>query len=568
MLEWLDANPLLYWTLAWSCFILLAVVGIGPVLASLGKEDTAQAYGRFWPRWLFFLALFVAFFAFRWPLFLVNEELNPDESQLIAGGISLQYDPIYWRSVDGTTHGPLDAYPLLAARLLGQPISYGSARLIGSLMMLTGVLLIYRTLARYYGDALARLGCLPAFCFFAFNTYWDFVHYSSEHAPAFLLTLGATLVGCELAEPAGRKVWSWRWMSGGLVLGAVPLAKLQGSPIAAALLFAAGLIDLCTGGMRFTGRLRRLGLLLAGALVVPAAFALITLAAGLGEDVWRSYVLQNFRYAGDQHHSHAYMLRHFWTYADVGTGFYAFTAGGAAFIVAALLRLPAFTAASLRLLVLGSIFFVASLVAVFTPGRMYAHYLLLLVIPATFLAGNLLGVCWQQADKHAATTRLQRGLLLLCFAGLLLWPQVQSRFVRPHPYLGKSAAQAALPPVAREILRHAKPGEPLGQWGWMCRYYVATGMPQATRSAHSIYEIQYTPQIDYYRARYLADLQRSRPSVFIDTVGPGNFVFEDRAGSGHEIFPALRDYISQHYRLVADIDHTRIYVRADQLGKP
>ena len=117
-------------------------------------------------------------------------------------------------------------------------------------------------------------------------------------------------------------------------------------------------------------------------------------------------------------------------------------------------------------------------------------------------------------------------------------------------------------------LRQAKPGEPLGQWGWMCRYYVVTGMRQATRSAHSIYEIQYTPQIDYYRARYLADLQRSRPSVFIDTVGPGNFVFEDRASTGHEIFPALADYIGRHYQLVADIDNTRIYVRTDQLGKP
>ena len=569
MLEWFDAHPSRYWTLAWSCFSLLVLVGIGPLFVTLLGPSLENSCRRFWPRWLFITLVFVAFLAFRWPLFFVSEELNPDESQLLAGGITLQSDPIYWRSVDGTTHGPLDAYPLLAARLVGLPINYSTARVIGSLMLIAAVLSIYFALAGYYGEALGRIGCLPAFCFFAFNTFWDFVHYSSEHVPLFMLAIGAMLLSLGLTEPSRKKSFSWRWFGAGVVLGGVPLAKLQGAPIAAGLLLVGSLIDLCTGGINLSGRFRRLGILIVAAAAVPVFFVLVTLCAGQGEHAWRSYIVQNLRYTGDPHFTHIEMLRHFWEYASVGTGFYPFAVGSAAFIAATLLRTPAFPKAALRLLTLSGIFLAASLVAVLAPGRQYAHYLILLIIPATLFCAYLFASWWQESAQNKTSTPILRWVLLMGFMGSLVWPQVQSRYSQAHPYLGKLAAyaRAPLPSVAQEILRYAHPGESLGQWGWMCRYYVLTGMRQATRIAHTIQEIQYTPQIEYYRARYLADLKRNQPPVFIDTVGPGNFVFQNR-DAAHEMLPDLRDYISQYYRLVADIDGTRIYVRLDRAARP
>ncbi len=570
MLEWFDSQPTRYWTLAWSCFTLLVVVGIGPVLAGFGGEKFEAATRRFWPRWLFLLVLAATFLAFRWPLFFVGEELNPDESQLIAGGITLQSDPIYWRSVDGSTHGPLDTYPLLAVRLVGLPINYGTARLTGSVLLLAAIALTYLALARYYGEALGRLGCLPAFCFFAFSTFWDFVHYSSEHAPLFLDALGATLLSLALLGALERRASFWCWLGGGLALGAVPLAKLQGAPIAAALLVTASLINLCSTETDLKTRLRRVGVLAAGTAAVPLLFTVVTLIYGQQEHAWRSYIVQNLRYAGDHHYTHAEMLRRFWEFADIGSGFYAFAAGAAAFMAATLMRSFAFPAATLRLLALSGAFLLSSLVAVLTPGRQYTHYLIFLIMPATLFAGCLLAGWWQLAGKTGTASLIQRGVLLLAFTGLMLWPQVESRASHPHPYLGKLTAYATAPaaPVVQEILRYARAGESLGQWGWMCRYYVLTGMRQSNRTAHTAAEIQASAQIDYYRARYMTDLQRNRPPVFIDTVGPGNFTFQDRAALGHETFPALRDYIDLHYGLVADVDGTRIYVRNDRLGKP
>ena len=568
MIDWFAVHPSRYWTLAWSCFTVLTLAGIGPVLASLLTPALEKSFSRFSPRWLFVALIFAVFLAFRWPLFFVGEELNPDESQLIAGGITLQSDPIYWRSVDGTTHGPLDAYPLLAARLFGLPVGFGSARLIGSLMLIAAILSIYLTLSGYYGEAMGRLGCLPAFCFFAFNTFWDFVHYSSEHAPVLLLGIGAMLLALDLAKPTERISFSWQWFGGGIILGAVPLAKLQGAPIAAALLATGAIIDLCSGGVGLVCRFRRLGFLFLGTAAVPIILVLVTVGAGQAEYAWKTYVVQNLYYTGDRHYSPAEMLRRFWDYADIGTGFYAFAAGMAAFAAITLLRAVTFPLSSLRLLTLSGVFLFVSLAAILAPGRQYTHYLILLIIPATLFAGCLMGSWWQQTKDQPGTT-VMRWFLLAAFIGILLWPQINSRTSQPHPYLSKLSAYAKtpVPPVVQQILRYARPGETLGQWGWMCRYYVLTGLRQATRIAHTNQEIQYSPQIEFYRAHYLSDLKRNRPPVFIDTVGPGNFVFQDRA-SGHESFPALRDYIAQNYNLVADTDGTRVYARKDRLTSP
>jgi hypothetical protein len=93
-------------------------------------------------------------------------------------------------------------------------------------------------------------------------------------------------------------------------------------------------------------------------------------------------------------------------------------------------------------------------------------------------------------------------------------------------------------------------------------------MRQATREAHTYQEIMPSRLYDYYRARYLRDLSRHAPPVFVDTVGFGQFGFSDRSTQAHESFPALRDFVAKHYRQTADVAGTRVYVRLDRLSAP
>jgi hypothetical protein len=63
------------------------------------------------------------------------------------------------------------------------------------------------------------------------------------------------------------------------------------------------------------------------------------------------------------------------------------------------------------------------------------------------------------------------------------------------------------------------------------------------------------------------DLRHNPPKVFLDAVGPGQFWYQDRAASGHDTFPELRDYVSDNFRLVGDVDSVRIYARKDLAGQ-
>jgi hypothetical protein len=98
----------------------------------------------------------------------------------------------------------------------------------------------------------------------------------------------------------------------------------------------------------------------------------------------------------------------------------------------------------------------------------------------------------------------------------------------------------------------------------MNRYYVESGLRQATRDANTSGSIFFSPFHDYAREIYLGDLRKSAPPVFVDAVGPGNFYLNDRRLAHDAIFPELAAYIRENYTRVAEIGGSRIYVRNDR----
>src|ERR1019366_9391905 len=190
------------------------------------REPEASA-GLGW-RWRALAA--VTLLGFRWPMLWVQHQLNPDESQLIAGALTLRHDPVFWRSVDGGTAGPLDYYPLLPAAWVDGFASYAAARLIALTVVFGAVVFGGETLALLAGAALARIAMLPALAAIAFTTTPDFAHYSTELIPALLLAAAGYVAGRRLLTPAPRQLWLIA-----LLLGGVPWAKLQAAPLACVL---------------------------------------------------------------------------------------------------------------------------------------------------------------------------------------------------------------------------------------------------------------------------------------------------------------------------------------------
>lgn len=549
LFEWLDAHPQAYWLSLTAPTLAL----FGWVAAALrATEETAP------PRradWLFALLLLAFLLAWRWPFLLAAHEYNLDESSLIAGAITLAHDPVFWRSLDGATSGPLNYYALLPLHLIGLPLDYFTARLTGLLLIWGALLACYRLFRSMAPAGAARLAVLPAAVFFAAATDWDLVHYSSEHVSLFLTALAA----CCLFSGAGIPSAGTRLLLGGWAAGLLPWAKLQAAPLMAAFI-GIKLWHILWARNSAQPERREWTRRLLTAAGAPSVVAIIAIAvSGQLENFFRGYLLQNIHYVGEPSASGHFLLSLFGLSRELGHIPLYFAGAALSLLLCGSLYWH-YRQRPGRMFVASAICFCASLFCVLAPRRAFLHYLLLAVVPLTWWTGAAVAELWPRLSVH----RARRGfvLSLLAVGGLLplAWRWSQDD---PDP-LGRLAEDWRHPRsvIGNLVRANSRPGDHLGIWGWSSAFYVESSLPQATRDAQTIGLMSPSFQQDYYRARYLADLKSSEPPFFIDAVGPALF-FSDRSISGHETFPALAEYIRADYRLLFDSGSARLFVRRD-----
>jgi hypothetical protein len=554
-----DSNPIVFLGIGYGLLWLTGVLAVGPAWL---RPNTV------WQNRTLFLVLALGSVVFmRLPVVVFNQELNPDESQIIAQGLTLSVDPVFWRSVDGTTGGPLDSYLLLIPGWLGFTFDYIAARITGLVLILATLWLLFRTLERWFGEDVARWAWLPSLVLLAMTQNVDLVHYSSEHLPIFLLgLLYYWYAGLQQqAVPSQSRIFLV-----GLVAGMVPFGKLQAVPM----MFCVGLfvaIDVLTRRnltvRQKTGRL--VGLVLGG-MTFPLLVVALTSLTGVFDDMITFYIIANFNYGGGDGQAWAHLLRlpaffrkieefnwFVWLSLLLGITFVAF-----------LLRnqFRLITTWKIWLFLLTLIGF--TFIAITRTGSEYTHYLLFLIAPIGLMNGWFLS----EIQNYVRNRRLvapRIAAVVLTAALLPYGVRYLSWAINRTPFNACVQNSREMPQsvVTRKILDYAKPGEKLAVWGWMCKYYVEAQMPQGVNENHTIRCVFDHPMRDLYRQRYVADLRRSMPPVFVDAVGQSLWL-NDRATQGHESFPALRDFVAAHYRLAGDLDKTRIYVRADRYQQP
>jgi hypothetical protein len=359
------------------------------------------------------------------------------------------------------------------------------------------------------------------------------------------------------------------------LFGAVPFAKLQAAPIAAGALVAGMWLVFSNDG---AGRWRALRALLGGTATIPLIIFATVLVFGAWPDFFRSYILDNIRYVS----LNSFPPDRSFTWVDaphmlvelganIG-GFNSFFWWIVGFGVSGALTLRWFTRWHRRCAAFAATILLLSIFAAMTPGRPYLHYLQLLIFPAGLFGGVIAGAIVRDVVRAdigpPVVARGLRSAVLAAFLICALLPQIWWRAREPQPFLGRfTTTRGAIVQsgVSREILQHARPGESLGVWGWMPVFWAETGLIQATRDGNASRQIEPHLGRDYYRTRFLRDIDRSRPPVFVDAVGPGNFLYEDRAQEAHETFPELRDYIAANYHFVVEVGGSRVYVRNDRL---
>jgi len=524
---------LLLWAVAWS----------------VRDEPTGKYPGG--GRWGWWWLLAGVLVLFRWPLIALPHELYPDESQLLAGALTLRHDPVFWRSVDGGTAGPLDYYALLPAAFFPGTAGYAATRLTAVLLLWGTLVAAGETLALLTSRRVAQVAVLPAVAFEAFTTSPEFVHYSTELLPAGLLALAVFAIVRQTFRSSRGNLWT-----AALLLGAVPFAKLQAAPIAATL----GLVLIVHES--WAGRFRHIGLLAGGALLPTLLVTALVTVTGQAEQMLIPYFLQNTLYAQTGRLALGQVLGQLGE-QSVTNGYHALWFGGSvAFSVGAIGFARQVPGTLRRYALAATGLLVVTAFIILSPGRPYHHYLNFLTLPVTLLGGVALGLAGQaRADRPG----LVLGIFLVC----ALLPQLALRASsRPDPYAYYNSTVSARGPAHHALVARIKslstPGDSLGLWGWRSSLYIESGLYQATRLAHPEALLVAGPWQNFYLRRYYEDMVAANPPVIVDATGPGNFRFESRS-AGLEIYPLLFAWVTAHYSCIGEFDDTRLYVRRDRL---
>lgn len=543
-----DASPTVYWAVVYA----LAVLVVG---ANLKKRI---------PLPLYLVGALAVFVLMRLPSIVLNRELNADESQMISHAITLFQNPVYWRSVDGTTIGPLDNYLLVIPRLLGFQLDYTSARVMGLLCGIGSLYFFFVAIKRWFGDQVARIALLIPLIFLAFTQEPDYVHYSSEQVPLLLLSACvALLAGLSQKKKEFtfqvKKAPIWQSFGLGFVAGMIPFAKVQGVP--QALVLVVGGVYVTYQYYRQNNNAKPLLGLLAGGFAFPAVALIWMLWQGVFQDFIDFYILGNAVYAGGS--GTVSIPSQFGKLILLSPDFTALLIVVAVITIVGMIagnrtsqKLHASNSFLAPLIILG--YGLAAVYAATKSGNSFVHYLNFCVYPLSLTA--TLGIS-KNTDKKWLT--LVGPLLLIGWFGV----QDTLSFYKTHQLNAfVSVGATALPEslVVKALKPYLRPEDKMVVWGWQCRYYVEAQLAQGTAENHSERCIFQHPMQQVYRQRYLADMQRNRPAVFMDAVGKNSLWVQDVATQGYESFPELARYIQRNYRYLGNIDNTRLFIRKDR----
>ncbi len=562
---------LYYWLPAISVYSFLLFLTISFFIKTGGGQPLTNVKNNvLYKSYFFGLILSLTIFLFRWPS-LAYMQLDTDESLEIAGAMTLLSDPVFWRSLDGTSVGPIAYYVLLLPKLFGLTIDYGSAKLVGLGLIIGSVLFLYGTIKNLFKDAIARVAVLPVATFISLLSYWDYISYNGEHVTVFLLCSG--LYVCSMLVIITPQKLSRLSFILGLILGSIPFAKLQGIPIALVIAFVGYLIICLRVRDNRAAMIISISYLTIGGLTITVLVFCLLLHFGIFHHFWNSYILDNLYYATQRafyectittkvsFFDKLYGFPFFVLRIEESIGFFvgSITAfvSGVIFLIVYRKKISIF-----NIYIIASAFLItlASIHSVIQTGNDFAHYLYFLFFPLALLEGVLLGTFCS-----IFTQKIQRLIAVIFLSVLLalLIPQFyyQSYHER-HALFYSQKHNVIKSDVANTILSYASPGEKMIVWGYMPIYYVQTGLIQGTRDAMTIRIIQDNPLQPYFLERFIADMKSSRAPVFVDAVPA--FLF-DRKTQGHEAFPEVFSLVSKSYSKVAELKGVRIYISKERL---
>jgi hypothetical protein len=542
------------------CFFLVLLFCLLFLRSALGQKH----FGNI-PFWVWGIVFFAVLALIRYPFLTYNLELEIDESQMLSQALSLEKYWVYWKYVDGTTQGPLTIYFLSIPAWLGLTLDYANARLLGFAVLAATLIFTYLTFNNLYKRKIALIIFAPiGFLYILSLGYFSAL--CNEYLVLLLLACCFWLFSILYKQPSLSTNVLFIL---GVVAGMVPFAKLQGVPTALMMALFAGILVL----LRSKQKVKDLAVLGMGGIAFPALVFALVYQFGAFEYFWKFYIIGNIEYSGG-----GTMLSKLLAFPD-----FLRHSGQLIFLLVSYFILAVYAIILLiRSQNLGKIFsllFIFSLVhilvafyCIIKPGYFFQHYLQFLIIPIGLLVGVLIEAALGQrrwTSKSAWSHALV--WLAVCMVPHTLYKvaTITGKASRDNAYIAVEdlGKPVEITPVAKEIKKYLRPNDDITVWGWKPAYHVETGAAQGTADVMIYRLMTPSPKQQDYIDKYLIDLERSKPAVFVDEVTDHTFWFGDPAKFGHENFPGIKSFVSTNYRQVAVINGERIFVRNDRLAE-
>jgi hypothetical protein len=558
------------------------------------KRD--QGFGTTWLKALcsppaFCLALAAVLVAGRWEWLEVDRPLNPDEGLWLANAWRYTHDFVPWRATSSGTSGPLTPWLLTVLGFCGAALDYATAHAVALGLQIAVFCLAYGTIRFVCGEVSARLATMPVALLLSRTGHPDFVHLSSENMPLVLMA------GCGCAAAHGLQggvaEWQRKWwlFLAGVLAGAVPFAKLQAVPMALVMSCVIATAVVVTSSSR-QNRLARLISFGSGGCVVPIAIIGMVWWAGVVGDMWHMYVDGCLAYGNPSASERTYatrVSRLIWdspVFLTLSATVFATT--GTAVIGCVVVGWSGTERFRRWLLFAAAVYLATAFLCVAKPGHHFPHYLMLLTLPLMLLSGTALQMILSaQPERRWSAV----GVALACVAPLVVLARCGlggSCFVEGAAYDRFLAAFEQRPPTAEAgvVADLSDPDEEVAVWGaWRSDIYIEARRRPAVRDVELSGAIVPGPFRDFSRRRFLEDMQRNRPRLFVDAVCYAGFpandwqvfgqeIVERRLG-GHETFAELGEFVSQYYVRRAQVfkgrngsgGSVRVYERRDAVPR-
>ncbi len=489
----------------------------------------------------------------RIPAIATNYELNVDESMQMVLAKRMAVDWVPWRSADPTTSGPLNAGFLAIFEKLGLHLTYSGVHLIAAVLFIGNLALSWLSCRKLLGQAFAAVALLAV-------SFWcmawidsDYIHYSSELVPVFLIGVGLNLIiDAKTICTLNRA----RLLAGGFALGLAPWAKLQSAPIVAAIfLWIAYMIY--RGAAEAPERRRNRAIDLSAVIAAGALPSILFLAVCYFyhsfDLFWISYVQVNLHYAGDLS---------LWAIVE-RAGMLLCNAKiiGPVALSLFCLTLQMKLSAKWRptppaLLLIATL--ASSLFAILRPQTQFPHYQIFLLIPYQLLIGLGLKSVWEALPSVAPAMRIR--FLAAVLGSVSIYPVIEciaGRSQRLNPLTNFSLLiHNVLAPKVADLSTIIAPGDSLYIWGWCPSLCIDLQARPTTRFSYNAFQVNPNPQIEPLRKYLMADLVREKPQWIVATrwYPLGGKVITP-------FFAELQSFVDQSYERVALNSDFQVYKR-------